>query len=240
MDHPVEIKSNVEPLTIDDALADLGLSDGDAEPRSIWFCSSGTDERPTLTESGVILRVRRTPDSADTTLKLRPCVETRLPRGWSTPTDGDGWEFRIEHDWSSGPDPVLAASFVLELDGHRADAALADGDATALLSADQRKLFHDYTGRSLDPTRLRLLGPVQARRWKVRLDDHKITCEEWVASDQLRFLELSAREEEPARAKKTRRQLLALYARRGVQISTAPETKTQLVLDYFSVGSWVM
>lgn len=235
MDHPLEFKANVEPPTIDDALSRLGLSDEDAQPRSIYFCSFGRDDpRPSLDRLGVILRLRRDVGSADSTLKLRPCVTAQLPPRWSTPSAGDGWEFRIEQDWSEGQDPVLSASLVAELDAADADAALSDEDVSRLFSTDQRGLFADYTGEPLDTTGLLVLGPVRARKWKVELDGRKVNCEEWVVGDRLRFLELSDREEDPALVAQTRRELLALCARLGVQISTVPQLKTQLVLDYFS------
>ena len=50
----------------------------------------------------------------------------------------------------------------------------------------------------------------------------------------LRFLELSGREEDPSAAAATRQQLLDLYEQEGVHMSTKPELKAKVVLNYFS------
>jgi len=233
MDYPVEIKLNVEPPTIDDALAALGLRDSDAEPRAIYFCAA-QDGQPGWGQSGVVLRLRRDADSADSTLKFRPCREAELPPRWATPSEGGDWTFRIEHDWAGGREPVLSSSLVTTLDGDETGSALANRDVSSLFSTDQRGLFADYAGFPLNTTDVRVLGPVRARKWKTKLGGRKINCEEWVVGDELRFLELSDREDDPARAAQTRRELLTRCKRLRVHISTVPELKTQLAMDYFS------
>ncbi len=239
MDYPVEIKANLEKRSIDDALARLKLDDGDAEARSIYFCETGTTGTP-LNDQGVILRIRRSSEDgekSDVTVKLRPCVTERLPVRWSAPSEGEGWEFRIEQDWAGDKDPVLSASLVREVTAADADRALTGGvtDLAEMLSADQLGLVEDYVGRPLETATLRPLGPVRARKWKFRLGGRKISGEEWlVPGADLRFFELSDREDDPDQAESTRQLLLDLYEAEQLELSKAPELKTKIVLDHFS------
>ena len=129
---------------------------------------------------------------------------------------------------------VLSSSLVTTLDDDETGSALANRDVSSLFSTDQRGLFADYAGFPLNTTDARVLGPVRARRWKTKLGGRKINCEEWVVGDELRFLELSDREDDPARAARTRRELLTRCKRLRVHISTVPELKTQIAMDYFS------
>jgi len=255
--YPVEIKTNVEPQAIDAALLRLGLNEDDGEPREIYFCArsvteTGTDEPPVADAaeglmgdtasartgdaslSGVVLRVRRDAESADSTVKFRPLALNRLPASWQEAREGTGWEFRIEQDWSTAAlTPVLSASLVADLDPPSAGSALGTSEATALFTSEQSGLFETYTGVPLEAGSLRLLGPVQARKWKVKLGDRKVACEEWAVGPHLRFLELSDREDEPTQVQYTLRHLLDLYEGAGIQVSADAETKTKVVMDYF-------
>jgi hypothetical protein len=239
MGYPVEIKANVEQESIDDALSKLQLKDEAAEKRSIYFCENGESGTP-LNEQGVILRVRRSADDrdkSDVTLKLRPCVTAKLPPKWSAPSEGEGWEFRIELDWSGDQDPVISASLVRDVTRTDADKAL-NGDPDellAVLSADQLELCQNYTGVPLDTSTLRPLGPVESRKWKFKLGERKLNVEEWVIPDTpIRFLELSDREDNPNEAKATRQTLLDLCETERFKLSTSPELKTKIVLDHFA------
>src|SRR4051794_19030270 len=117
MEYPVEIKSNVEPSTIDEALEILGLDDLKAERRKIYFLETSTQkERLALHAQGVILRLRLSEEGSDCTLKFRPCDPDRLPAQWSAHRTGSGWEFGVEEDWS-GDLPSLSASLTTEVNG---------------------------------------------------------------------------------------------------------------------------
>jgi len=237
--YPVEIKANVQQETIDDALSRLRLKDEAAEKRSIHFCEKDKTGTP-LNEQGVILRIRRNADDtekSDITLKLRPCLTEKLPPKWSAPSEGEGWEFRIEQDWSGDQDPVTSASLIRDLTPAAADKAL-NGDLdelVAVLSLDQLELCQDYTGQQLDTSTLRLLGPVRSRKWKFELGERTVNGEEWVIPDTpIRFFELSDREDNPDEVKATRQTLLASYKTAKLELSTTPEMKTKIVLDHFS------
>ena len=232
MDCPFEIKANVESASIDETLSALDLKDNKAEPRSIYFWETSS-VRESLYSQGLILRLRRDVDSADCTVKFRPCDTSRLPADWQSAKEGAGWEFRIEQDWT-GAEPVLSSSLASDLEASTADEAVLDRDATELFSADQLELFAGYSSYELPAPKLQLLGPVRARKWKIKLGGRKINCEEWVLDADLRFLELSGREEDPSAAAATRQQLLDLYEEQGVHVSTKPELKTKVVLDFFS------
>ena len=61
---------------------------------------------------------------------------------------------------------MLSASLSAEIDQGIADAVTQGARRRAeAFSADQRELFDEYSGQALDPSRLRLLGPVHARKW---------------------------------------------------------------------------
>ena len=133
---------------------------------------------------------------------------------------------------------MLSASLSAEIDLGIADAVTQGADPVQAFSADQRELFDEYSGQALDPSRLRLLGPVHARKWdSFDLGDRRIDGEEWTVGDDIRFLELSDREKDPTEAADTRQHLLDMYADRGLHISTSPEMKTKVVLDYFSAAT---
>jgi hypothetical protein len=241
MDYPAEIKVNIDKPNIDAALAKLSLDDGNAETLAVYFCENGTSGTP-LNDQGVILRIRRNADDiekSDVTLKFRPCLTDKLPAKWSAPSEDKdaGWEFRIEQDWSGDKEPVLSASLSVDLTASAADEALCGGleKLAKLFTADQLELYQGYIDQPLDTEPVRLLGPVRSRKWKFELGDRKVNGEEWVVPDtDIRFLELSDREDDPAEAETTRQLLLYLYEAEKLQLSTTPELKTKIVLDHFS------
>ena len=243
MEYPVEIKSNVVPATIDAALDILGLADVDAEHKSIYFLESSTPtEHLALYAQDVILRLRVADDGSDCTLKFRPCHPAMLPANWSTAQEKPGWKFGIEQDWS-GITPSLSASLVTDLDSAVGKTAVATLDLSPVISKDQLDLFSGYTSQPLVMAQLRLLGPISARKWKIKSRDrvnnlevgHKINVEEWVIGDnKLRFLELSGREDDMTTAVETRRQLDQLYTRLDLSVSADQQLKTKIVLDHFS------
>lgn len=145
--HPVEIKANVEQKRIDDALSKLKLKDEGAETRSVHFCENGTTVTP-LNEQDTILSIRRNADDtekSDVTLKLRPCLTEKLPAEWSAPSEGEGWEFRIEQDWSGDKAPVTTASLVRDVSAADADKAL-NADRTWVLWTGRWPAAHAWTG----------------------------------------------------------------------------------------------
>ena len=242
MDYPVEIKSNVEPATIDAALDILGLDDSKAEHKTIYFLETSTQtERLALHAEGVILRLRLSDEGSDCTLKFRPCDPDRLPGEWSAHREGSGWEFGVEQDWS-GVTPSLSASLTTDVDGTVGEKAVESSDLSPIMSTNQLDLFNSYTSQTLVTADLRPLGPISARKWKLKASDtidlrvlgHKIHVEEWTIGHALRFLELSGREDDMPAAKATRRDLAQLWADLKISISTTPELKTKIVLDHFS------
>ncbi|WP_329484280.1 hypothetical protein OG555_19220 [Kribbella sp. NBC_01484] len=235
MSYPVEIKANVEPSAIDSALSTLKLADSDAEERSIYFLDTSRAHEPlVLYAQGVILRIRcGVGGDNDCTVKFRPCRLAQLPTAWKEPSTGDGWEYRLEEDWT-GDHRVLSASLVVDREDAQVEPAVRGEDPSAVFADDQLELFHGYTSHDLQPKHLRLLGPVRARKWKTKVRGHKIYCEEWDIDARLRFLELSGRADDADAAQVSQQQLLDLYESLGVPISATPELKTKLVLDHFS------
>lgn len=235
MSYPVEIKANVESASIAEAMALLDLKAPAAEPRSIHFLDMASEHEPlALYAQHVILRLRTGADGADFTLKLRPCDTSRLPSAWAAADEGEGWQYRIEEDWT-GEHHALSASLVVDLDSDVSERVIQGGDVALLVSDTQHDLFRGYTSHSLETDRLRLLGPIASRKWKARVRDRKINCEEWILDDTLRFLELSDREDDSTAAPTTQQALLEAYAALGIRLSTSDELKTKVALEYFSV-----
>ncbi len=234
MSFPVEIKANVESSAIDAAMSSLGLAADDAEDRSIYFLEETSDGDPlALYARGVILRLRSgAGGDDDCTVKFRPCDVSRLPPAYQESSTRDGSEFRIEEDWT-GAHHVLSASLVADRSDDQKRPA-APGQDPSAFTPDQLELFHGYTSRELRPELLRPLGPINARKWKIKLGGHKVNCEEWNVGAGLRFFELSGRADDADSAGVLQPQLLNLFSSLGVSISATPELKTKLVLDYFS------
>lgn len=236
MNYPVEIKVNVEPTAIDAALAALDLEQEDAELRSIYFCEDLGGATPlALYKQGIIVRLRQGRDGGDCTVKLRPCDVSMLALRWTVADEADDLEYRIEEDWT-GDHRVVSASLERKLQSEDLRSALASGELAALFSASQRQLVRECTTDELRPGRLTALGPVDARKWKVKRRGRKFNCEEWTLDPFKRFLELSVREDDSALAPAAQQQLGAFCQSLHLVTSSATELKTQQVLEYFADG----
>jgi hypothetical protein len=222
------------------AARDEWLPDGEGDRRAIWFleqrpAAAGPVTLPLL-DAGVILRLRQNQDDEDdSTVKLRPCERSRLSDRWLEAEKGDGWKFTVEQDWV-GDRHVLAASLVAE-QGEGEIAALRDHTrpARALLSSEQERYLADCAPVAVDLDAVRLLGPVDALRWKrVKVGPHEVVAEQWQVGDLL-FLELSIRVDGPdeAEALRAQRDFERRIRERGFDLA-ARETKTRTVLEYLA------
>ncbi|HEY7272868.1 MAG TPA: hypothetical protein VH502_09050 [Actinoplanes sp.] len=231
----VEIKVNFTGARADAALAVLGLL-GDGERRQIYFGEDLTGHTTLpLLDDGVILRVRRTPDGDDVTVKLRPCDRARLILPWTEMRKEDEHSFRLEEDWS-GTRQVLAASLVASRDSGRLDGALAGrASPRRLFSGRHRRFLTDCAAVPVRYDRLSVLGPVQARKWDtVEWSGFEVAAERWAVAD-LDFLELSLRVPPEAAAAAQEGFGTALRVA-GLDSDTAQETKTRLVLQRLALA----
>jgi hypothetical protein len=226
----VEIKVNLAADRADAAQTALGLP-GNGERRQIYFCEDLTGHTGLpLLDAGLILRVRRTPDGDDVTVKLRPCDRARLVQPWIEMHKDGKQTFRIEED-RSGRHRVLAASLVAARDFGRLDGALAGRSSPRrLFSGRHRQFLADSAAVPVRYDWLSVLGPVQVRKWDtVTWSGFDVTAERWVVAD-MDFLELSLRV--PAGSAAAIQEDFATALRQaGLDGEPVLETKTRLVLQ---------
>ena len=228
----VEIKVTLSGPAADQAITVLAL-DGTGERRRVYFCEDRRVADPAtlrLLDARIILRIRRTPDGDDATVKLRECFRDQLaPPPWLDVVKDGKHKFRVEQDWA-GDRKVLAASLVAPRDSDRLDDVLA-GRATprALFSDRHRQFLADCAGSAVDLDQLTVLGPVQVRKWDtVTWSGFAVDAERWVVGP-LDFLELSIRVE-PDRAVAAQAGFEAALRDAGLGGDPVQETKTRLVL----------
>jgi hypothetical protein len=106
----------------------------------------------------------------------------------------------------------------------------------SLFSRRQEELVKAYAPRGVGFDDLKVLGPVDARKWVFDdLDDfpYKLCIEEWSLPDTTRFIELSikVKRKEAAEAQAAFR---ALLERIGIELSKGQEQKTPRVLRFFA------
>jgi hypothetical protein len=232
----VEIKVNLTGAPADAAQTVLGLGGGRGERRQIYFCEDLTGHTGLpLLDAGVILRVRRTPDGDDVTVKLRPCDRARLIQPWIEMRKDGKHTFRVEEDWS-GTQRVLAASLVAARESGRLDGALAGRRSPRrLFSGRHRRFLADCAPVPVGYDRLSVLGPVRARKWDtVPWSGFDMAVERWVVAD-LDFLELSLRVPAESAAAMQEDFTAALRAA-GLDGEPVPETKTRLVLQRLALA----
>jgi hypothetical protein len=223
----VEIKITFQPGDIDAAVARFKLKDGSATRREVYFYDT-----PELTwsDAGLVLRARKTLDGPDdSTVKLRPMTAAEIDPGW---LDLEG--FKCEED-RVGDGAVSSCSLTVTQDQGEIDAVAAGERAVEKLFSVEQE---DYAAAELgffDWASLAVLGPVDARVWKVRVRSlaPRLTFELWTLPDDTRLLEVSARV--PAGdADATQADLRGYLEDRGFDASSEGETKTRAALDYFA------
>jgi len=239
----VELKVTLGADQVDAGLAGFALDTGSAERRSIWFCDRidayGGPEMLPLLDRGIILRVRKIPDSPDdSTMKLRGAEGGVDPRLWRRRTRAFGDDARIEGDWVTDRH-LVSASLDSRVEGDRIDEVAAAGrpyQVQRLFSGDQRALASECL---LGFDGLELLGPVRAWKWKKgagKLDD-EVVAELWEIDNGPRFLELSMRvnvNQDPAG---TQRQLEQAVRDHGLDIAAGQQTKTSTVLKHLATAA---
>ena len=224
----------------------LGLDSVEPEPYRLWFCEvvrlhEGVAQ-PTLSESGLILRLRSRADSDDATVKLRRKGRLNLPAGWDRQLGRT--ESKYEGDWT-GADQHQSASLTLGLPAGSVAAMVERWPPLPrrALSAAQTRFAAAVAGRS----RLLLrgaqpLGPVSALKWRGvpglvvskdaanRRAAKEVYAERW-RIDALDFLELSIQVK--ARSALRWQERFTARVSETVGLDTgALATKTKLILNH--------
>jgi hypothetical protein len=233
----IEVKVTLGAEQVQAARHALALSGDDGRRRRIYFCedvaAAGGPAALPLLDNGIILRLRQNKGSKDdSTVKLRPFDQARLTPRWRHARTHDGWEFKVEGDWV-GDRHVVAASLVADQDQVQ-EAGRGEAPPSRAFSAEQEQFLSDCAPVRVDLDGLRVLGPVDAIRWKdVPLGDFKAVAEQWDVNGALRFLELSILVG-PAQAVDAQRSFTDLIAAKGLDPDTRQETKTRLVLEHLA------
>jgi hypothetical protein len=235
----VEVKLNVAPGGVSDALALLGIH-GEGTRRAIYFADDplGNGGTLPLLDAGVVLRVRQAPDGKiDSTVKLRPCRRSQLTDEWlDSPKAGDD-DAKLEADWV-GDRKVLAASLSAKQDPDKLTDVLAHRSPVGALFSPRQQAFLDACADvRVNINGLVLLGPIEADRWEhVDLDGLEIVAERWRVGTELEFLELSLRAS-PSAAALAQHTLDGGAHGRGIAIDDQPSTKTKLVLAHLAASA---
>jgi hypothetical protein len=234
---PVEIKITVgglnETQTVETAIKALQV-DSARETRQIWFLedtSPGIGDRPRLLDAGIVLRLRSSgKGKSDSTVKLRPCRRSQLAKGWTTASELDHAEFRIEQDWA-GHRHTLAASCVARLGSHRLTRVFS-GDASVIDAFEEPQL--EFLAKCADLRvnlhGLRILGPIAASKWE-RTAIAGAVAERWTVGT-LDFLEMSIRSASERYALADQRDFETVVSDLGIKVADNQETKTRRVLTY--------
>jgi hypothetical protein len=234
----IKIKATIAADEIGSALAAYRLPGSAGRSHEIYFCEQPSPVgRLPLLDDAVILRIRRRlPGSGDITVKLRPCRPGQLSREWCAFRHGARHELRVKGEWA-GDRRVVAASLLYRVPGDHLRQALRSRpyDLAGLFSALQRRYLAECADPGLDLGGLCLLGPVRARRWRLREPRYDITAERWtvrIPGDRsgLDLLELSVTAD-PDDAALVQPAFLASIRRRGLDPYAFQEAKTRYVLD---------
>jgi hypothetical protein len=178
----------------------------------------------------VVARLRRfEKGSGDFVIKLRPITPGDLPARWRRSK-----RFLLEVDAMPGRF-FCTGALKRRLDMADVEQALSDGRSLgALFSPKQLALFAAYAPPSFGFDELRVFGPVQVRRCRVRPRglDGVLAVERWTYPDGSSILELSTRcpaeEAVPVAARVT-----SVLRRYGIDVTDCQQTKTRATLAYF-------
>ena len=234
----IKIKATIAAEEVRAALAVYHMSGATARSHEIYFCElpSPLGLLPLL-DAGIILRVRRPPESSgDVTVKLRPCRPGQLSGQWSTFRHSPHHRLRIKGEWAHDR-RVQAASLVCRVPGDHLHQALQSRphNLGQLFSTRQRRYLAQCTTIDVNLDQLYLLGPVKAQRWRLREPRYDITAERWTVLTTSGppgpdLLELSVMAE-PEDAALVLPAFLASIRRRGLDPYAYQQTKTRHVLQ---------
>jgi len=224
----VEIKVTVANSKERDAASVFGLDPQKAEQRYIYFFDT---VKLGLSDKGVILRAREIRGGKeDSTVKIRPVDPSRVPPNWFR-MEG----FKIEAD-GVGDRMIRSASLCVEQHrGEVKEVASHKRGINKLFSPDQEEFLSEMSTMRVDFDSLAILGPVDARRWKVTHPGliYGITAEEWLLPNGRDLLELSIKAP-TAQAAAASAAFHGFLGELGFQPQGGQQTKTRIALEYFA------
>ena len=223
----IEIKATIADHQIKQALARFGLTANNDEERYIYFFDTAKLD---LLGAGIIARARRVVgDAHDSTVKFRPVDPKDVGPKWRKYRD-----FKIEAD-ASETSLVKSASFSMPVaKGHIKRVAAGKKAIATLFAEEQEEFLAKIGGRKIDFSRLVVLGPLIAQRWRI-VDPGcpwPIIAELWTRGDRKRMMELSIKA--PAHlAAVAVGAFMAFLAEVGAERDKSQQAKTRWALDYY-------
>jgi hypothetical protein len=221
----VEIKATIPEKQVDLALQAYGLSLSGNE-RYIYFFDTSDLE---LFETGVIARARRIVGAQhDSTIKFRPVEPESVPALWRKYSG-----FKIEADCSE-KGVVKSASLTMPVAKGLIKRVAAGKNPIADLFTEEQLLFLlSLASKKIDYSRVVVLGPTQAWRWKYRHPGlpWPITGELWQRRDGARLFEVSIKVP-VAQAAAATAGFMAFLAEVGAERDDGQQAKTRWALDH--------
>jgi hypothetical protein len=223
----IEIKATIPNHQIRDALKRFGLTANNDEERYIYFFDT---PRLDLLGAGIIARARRVVgDSHDSTVKFRPIDPARVGPDWRKFPD-----FKIEAD-ASEKSMVKSASFSMPVTkGVIRRVAAGKRPIAQVFTREQEKFLMSVAKHRIDFTKLAVLGPIMAHRWRFKDPGcpWPIAAELWIREDQAQMMELSIKA--PAvQAAAAVGGFMAFLAEVGAERDQDQQTKTRWALEYY-------
>jgi hypothetical protein len=223
----IEIKATIPDHQIKGALRRFGLTERNDEERYIYFFDT---PKLDLLGAGIIARARRVVgDAHDSTVKFRPVDPTDVGQEWRKYRD-----FKIEAD-ASEKGMVKSASFSMPATkGVIKRVAAGKKPIAEIFTKEQEAFLVAMAGHTIDFTRLAVLGPLMASRWKFAVPScpWPITAELWRRADGRRLMEVSIKAP-VAQAAFAVGGFMAFLAEFGAERDKNQQTKTRWALDYY-------
>jgi hypothetical protein len=224
----VEVKATIPSRHVAAALKRYGLDPAKAADRFIYFFDSPD---LSLLEAGVIARARRVVGGThDSTVKFRPVVPDEVPKRWQKYKG-----FKIEAD-ASDRGVVTSASLTMPVEkGSIKKVAVGDARIGSLFTEEQVNFLLSMAHLKLDYTKLVVLGPVQAFRWKLAEPalPWPLTLELWRRPDGQQIMEVSVKAP-VVQAAVIYFGFMAFLAEVGAERDPNQQAKTRWALDYFA------
>jgi hypothetical protein len=223
----IELKVTVSEQMERAAADAFELDPKKGERRRIFFFDT---QGLALFKKGVVLRAREIKGGRDdSTVKIRPVDPKQVANRWRR-LGG----FKIEAD-GVGTRMIRSASLSVEQDSDEIKAVAQKlRSIKKLFSDEQEALVAEMSPVSVEFVSLKVFGPVDALRWKVKHQGlpYPITAEEWMLPDGRDLLEVSIKVP-TAQAAAASAAFDSFLKHLKLKPQGGQETKTRIALEFF-------